>query len=70
MGERRYSSYLFSTSTLDGVNGQRHAPPPFIPGGRTPVPILQEAEWAPEPVWIKSLEEKSAASAEDRTSIA
>jgi hypothetical protein len=24
-GERRYSSYSFSTSALDGVSGQRHA---------------------------------------------
>jgi hypothetical protein len=25
-GERRYSSYSFMTSVLDGVSGQRHAP--------------------------------------------
>jgi hypothetical protein len=26
LGERRYSSYSFMTSALDGVSGQRHAP--------------------------------------------
>jgi hypothetical protein len=26
LGERRYSSYSFLTSALDGVSGQRHAP--------------------------------------------
>jgi hypothetical protein len=26
LGERRYSSYSFSTSALDEVNGKRHAP--------------------------------------------
>jgi hypothetical protein len=26
LGERRYSSYSFSTSALDGVSGQLHAP--------------------------------------------
>jgi len=33
------------------------------------VPILQEAEWAPEHVWIQRLEEKSLASTGNRTSI-
>jgi hypothetical protein len=30
-----------------GVIGQRHAPAALLP----PVPIVQEAGWAPEPVW-------------------
>jgi hypothetical protein len=30
-GERRYSSYSFMTSALDGVNGQRHASATFYP---------------------------------------
>jgi hypothetical protein len=42
----------------------------FIPGERTPVPIVQEAGWAPEPVWTQRLEEKSFAPAGDRTPIA
>jgi hypothetical protein len=32
-----------------GVSGQHHAP----------VPIGQEAGWAPEPVWTQKIEEKS-----------
>ena len=34
-----------------GVCGQLHAPAAFTPG-KDPVPIVQEAGWAPEPVWI------------------
>jgi hypothetical protein len=34
-----------------GVGGHRHAPAAFIPR-KDPVPIVQEAEWAPGPVWI------------------
>jgi hypothetical protein len=34
-----------------GVGGQRHAPAAFTPG-KDPVPIVQEAGWAPGPVWI------------------
>jgi hypothetical protein len=37
-----------------GVSGQRHAP-----GKVPPVPIVQKAGWAPEPVWTQKLEEKS-----------
>jgi hypothetical protein len=33
--------------------------PHYRPGERTPVPIVQEAGWASEPVWTQSLEEKS-----------
>ena len=33
-----------------GVGGQRHAPAAFIPW-KDPVPIVQEAGWAPGPVW-------------------
>jgi hypothetical protein len=45
--ERRYSSYCFTTSTLDGVSCQRHAPAALYPGERTTVPTGQEAGWAP-----------------------
>ena len=34
-----------------GVGGQRHAPAAFTPG-KDPVYIVQEAWWAPGPVWI------------------
>jgi hypothetical protein len=48
-----------------GVSGQHHAP-----GKGPPVPIVQEAGWAPEPVWTQRLQEKSSAPAGDRTPIA
>jgi hypothetical protein len=35
-GERRYSSYSFMTSALDGVNGQHHAPAALFPPGKGP----------------------------------
>jgi hypothetical protein len=53
-GERRYSSYSFSTSELDG--GEWSA---SRPGERTPGTIVQETGWTPEPVWTQRLEEKS-----------
>ena len=34
-----------------GVGGQHHAPAAFTPG-KDPVPIVQEAGWASELVWI------------------
>ena len=33
------------------MRGQHHAPAAFTPGN-DPVPIVQEAGWAPKPVWI------------------
>jgi hypothetical protein len=36
LGERTYSSYSFSTSVLDGVSGQLHAPAALYPRERTP----------------------------------
>jgi hypothetical protein len=42
-----------------GVNGQRHAPAALLPPGKgPPVPIVQEAGWALETVWIQRFEEK------------
>ena len=48
-GEQMYSSTLPSTSALDG---EWSAPRPgrFTPA-KDPVPIVQEAGWAPGPVW-------------------
>jgi hypothetical protein len=41
------------------VSGQRHAPAALLPPGKgPPVPIVQEAGWASEPVWTHRLEEK------------
>jgi hypothetical protein len=71
LGGEKYSSYSFSTSALDGVSGQRHAPAALLPPGKgPPVPIVQEAGWTPEPVWTQRLEEKSFAPAGDRTLVA
>jgi hypothetical protein len=53
-----------------GVTGQRHAPAALCPGKGPPVPIVQEAGWASEPVWTQRLGEKSFAPAGDRTPIA
>jgi hypothetical protein len=39
------------TSALEEGGGQREAPATFTPG-KEPVPIVQEAGWAPGPVWI------------------
>jgi len=33
-----------------GVEGQRHAPAE-LPMGKDPVPIVQEAVWAPGSIW-------------------
>jgi hypothetical protein len=41
------------------VSGQRHAPVALlILGKEPPVPIVQEAGWALEPVWTQRIEEK------------
>jgi hypothetical protein len=65
-GGGRYSSYSFLASAIDGGEWSAsclgRAPPP-------PVPIVQDAGWAPEPVWMQRLEEKSSASVGDRTPI-
>ena len=45
-----YSSTLPLTSALDGVGGQRHTPV-ALPPEKDPLPIVQEAVWAPGSVW-------------------
>jgi hypothetical protein len=42
----------------------------LTPGKGSPVPIVQEAGWASEPVWTQRLEEKFVPSAGDLTRIA
>jgi hypothetical protein len=70
-GERRYSSYSFATSALDEGEWSASRPGRALPPGKgPPVPIVQEAGWAPEPVWTQRIEEKYFASAGDRTPIA
>jgi hypothetical protein len=69
-GERRYSSYSFLTSALDGGEWSASRPGRALPPGKgSPVPIGQEAGRAPEPVWTQRLEEKSSASVTDRTPV-
>jgi hypothetical protein len=42
---------FLNLGTRRGGCGQHHAPAAFTPG-KDPVPIVQEAGWAPDPVWI------------------
>jgi hypothetical protein len=70
-GERKYSSYSFLTSALDGGEWSASRPGRALaPGKGPPVQIVQEAGWASEPVWTQRIEEKPFASAGDRTLIA
>jgi hypothetical protein len=70
-GVRWYSSYSFTTSALDWGEWSASRPGRALPPGKgPPVPIGEEAGWAPEPVWTQSIEEKSLAPAGDRTPIA
>jgi hypothetical protein len=71
LGGEEYSSYSFKTSALDGGEwSASRLGRALSPGKGPPVPIVQEAGCAPEPVWTQRLEEKSLASAGDRTPIA
>jgi hypothetical protein len=59
-GWGRYSSHSFTTSELDGGEWSASRPGRALPLEKgPPVPIVQEAGWAPEPVWTQRLEEKS-----------
>jgi hypothetical protein len=69
-GERRYSSYSFLTSALDGGEWSASRPGRALPPGKgPPVPIVQEAGWAPELVWPERREEKSFVSVGDRSPV-
>jgi hypothetical protein len=51
-GERKYSSYSFTISALDGGEWSASRPDRALPPGKgPPVPIGEEAGWTPEPVW-------------------
>jgi len=70
-GDRRYSSYSFTTSALDGGEWSASCPDrPLPPGKKNTVLTVQEAGWGPEPVWTQTLEEKFFASVGERTWIA
>jgi hypothetical protein len=55
-----YSSYPYFTSELGGGEWSASRPGRALaPGKGPPVPTVQEAGWAPDPVWIQRLEGKS-----------
>jgi hypothetical protein len=59
LGERRYSSYSFSTSALHGGEWSASRPGRDLALGKgSQVPIVKEAGWAPVQVWTQRLEEK------------
>jgi hypothetical protein len=59
LGERRYSS-SFLTSAVDGGEWSASRPGSALAMGEGHlIPIVQEAGWAPEAVWILRLEERS-----------
>jgi hypothetical protein len=63
-----YNSHSFLTSALDGSEWSASRPGRALPPGKEPpVPTVQEAGWAPEPVWTQRLEKKSSASVGDPT---
>jgi hypothetical protein len=69
--ERSYSSYSFLTSAVDRGEWSASRPGRALPPGKgPPVPIVQETGWTPETVWTQRTQEKSFASAGNRTSIA
>jgi hypothetical protein len=71
LGDRRYRSYPFLTSALEGGEWSASRPGRALPPGKEPpVPIVQEAGWAPEAVWKQRLEEKSSVPVGDRTPVA
>ena len=49
-GEYRFSSSLYLTLELN-VGGRSKPGPGLLNPGKDPVPIVQEAEWAPGPIW-------------------
>jgi hypothetical protein len=66
-----YSFYSFSTSALGGDEWSASRPGrALVPEKGPPVPIVEDAGWAPEPVWAQRLEEIPFHSTGDRTSIA
>jgi hypothetical protein len=68
LGDRRYSSYPFLTSVLEGGEWSASRPGRALPPDKEPpVPFVQEAGWAPEPVWKQRLQKKTSASVRDRT---
>jgi hypothetical protein len=66
-----YSAYSFTTSALDVGEWSASCPGHALPQEKgLLIPIVQEAGWAPEPVWTQRLKEKSFVSAGDQTPVA
>jgi hypothetical protein len=71
LGERGDIAPSFTTSTLDGGEWSASRLGRALPPGKgPPVPSVQEAGWAPEPVWTQRIKKKSFALAGDRTQLA
>jgi hypothetical protein len=69
-GGEEYRFYSFTISALDGGEWSASRPDrALVPEKGPPVPIGQEAGWAPEPVWTQRIEGKPSVPAEDRTPI-
>jgi hypothetical protein len=64
-GERRYSSYSFFTSAVDGAEQLASRPGRALPWEGLLVSTGKEDGWASELVWKQTLEEKFFASARD-----
>jgi hypothetical protein len=70
MGGEEENSYSYLNSALDGGEWSASRPGRALPPGKgPPVPIVQGAGRAPEPVWTQRLEEKFSAPVGDRTQI-
>jgi hypothetical protein len=64
LGGRGDSSYSFSTSALDGGEWSVSRPGRVLTLGKGPsLPTVQEAGWAPEPVWTTGYRKNPFASA-------
>jgi hypothetical protein len=60
LGRKTNRSYTYSTSALDGGEWSASLPGTALSLGKgPPVPIVQEAGWAPELVWTQRVQEKS-----------
>jgi hypothetical protein len=58
-GGREGIAPIFLTSALEGGEWSASRPGRALPPGKKPpVPSVQEAGWAPEPVWTQRIEEK------------
>jgi hypothetical protein len=64
---RRYGSHSFLTSALEGGEWSALRPGRALPPDKEPpVPTVQEAGWAPEPVWTQGLQAKFFNPVQDR----